>query len=544
MSLNRSALFTVLLAGAVNAQQTPVALQLEQLHTGLTRICDISHCGDDRLFLTLQAGIIRIRDGAGTLLPTPFIDITNRVNDAGNEQGLLGLAFDPNYATNGLFYLHYTGGTGNGSSVVARYQVSSDPNVADPATEDTLFTWPQPYSNHNGGDLDFGPDGYLYVAFGDGGSGGDPQNNAQDLSDPLGDIIRIDVSDPDTTYTIPPSNPLVDMISPVDTMPEIWASGLRNPYRIGFDSETGDFWTGDVGQNAVEEVDYWPAGDNTHPNFGWRCYEGNNAYNTAGCLGAGAYVAPVTAHPQANQGWCSVIGGRVYRGDVFWRIEGRFIYTDYCGGQFYSLEQDEFGAWVRTQLLSSGTFGFSVIAEGNDGELYAGNNSNGRLYRIKELCTAQPPTLLVTDATLSSSDAISYQWYNDGTIVSGETAQVFTPSVAGYYSVLATVNTGCQLFSDTVWFSPVGLGVEHPSGMEMQIRPNPADDRVWVDSELPAESRLLLIDAQGRIIADQRVAATGPASMDLAGVAEGAYVLRAVARDGSPLGQLSITVKH
>ena len=211
----------------------------------------------------------------------PFLDIHTRVN-SGGEQGLLGLAFDPNYAESGFFYVYYIFGGGNGSSRISRFSVTANPDSAAEASEQVIYSWPQPYSNHNGGDIHFGPDGYLYIGLGDGGSGGDPEGYAQNMSDPLGDMIRIDVSDPDTTYTIPPTNPFAGLVG--DTLPEIWASGLRNPFRWGFDALTGDLWIGDVGQNAFEEVDFWPAGAlyNSHPNFGWNCYEGFGAYCSTG----------------------------------------------------------------------------------------------------------------------------------------------------------------------------------------------------------------------------------------------------------------------
>ncbi|MBK7382488.1 MAG: PQQ-dependent sugar dehydrogenase [Flavobacteriales bacterium] len=531
-----SLLFALLLVGIVRAQETAVTLQLEQIATGLTRICDISHCGDDRLFLTLQAGVIKIMDASNTVLPTPFLDITDRVQSTENEQGLLGLTFDPDYLTNGFFYVDYVTGSGSGTTRISRFSVTADPNVADPNSEQILYTRAQPFWNHNGGDLAFGPDGYLYVGFGDGGSGGDPNNNAQNMNIALGKLIRIDVSGP-TGWSVPPDNPFA---TATDTLPEIFANGLRNPWRWSFDAVTGDLWIGDVGQDAVEEVDFWPAGDLTGPNFGWRCYEANNAYNTAGCLPAASYVAPVAAHPQSQQNWCSVIGGRVYRGPTYWRVEGRYIYTDYCGGQFYTLERNDLGAWVRTQVLGNGGFGFSCIGENNSLEMYAGNNSNGRLYKIKEVCTAQRPTISANAGVITSTTATAYQWYRSGTVVSGETGQAITPTVEGNYYVLATVNTGCQLFSDTLWYSPVG--VEEVEGVSYVVRPIPADDRIWIDGALPAGAVMRLIDASGRVVIEKRAGNSATFSIGLEGVVEGVYILRATRVDGSAILQRSVTI--
>lgn len=538
----------LLLAGAftitASAQtSSPIALQLQQVATGLNRITDISHCGDARLFLTLQPGTIRILDGAGTLLPTPFLDITGPVNNSGNEQGLLGLAFPPNYADSGYFYVHYTGGTGNGTTVIARYSVTADPNVADPASGQILYTWPQPYSNHNGGDLDFGADGYLYVGLGDGGSGGDPLNNAQDLTDPLGDMIRLDVSDPDTTYTIPPTNPYADVDAVVDTLPEIWATGLRNPFRFGFDRLTGDLWIGDVGQNAVEEVDFWPAGDNSGPNFGWRCYEANSPYNTAGCQPQSSYVAPVSVHQQSAQSWCSVIGGRVYRGPTYWRIEGRYIYTDYCGGQFYSLQPNGVGGWTRTQLLASAQYGFSCIGENAAGELFAGNNETDILWRIKETCADSLPTITLTDGVLSSTPATGYQWYLNGTSVPGATGQTYTPPVAGNYTLLATFTGGCQLVADTsFWVSPVG--VEEDVTDLMIVRPVPANDVLRVEGLDARAAELDLVDATGRVVLKGIRPAGGNATIPVTRLPEGAYTLVVRRIDGSPIARRPVVIQH
>ena len=185
-------LLLVFLPATFAYSQTPVSINLQSFATGLPSVVDLAHAGDERLFAVLQPGTIRIINADGTVVPTPFLDITSRVN-SGGEQGLLGLAFDPNYVQNGFFYVNYIFGSGNGNTRISRFQVSSDPNVALDTTEQVIYTWPQPYSNHNGGDLDFGPDGYLYVGFGDGGSAGDPEGRAQDVSNPLGDMIRIDV---------------------------------------------------------------------------------------------------------------------------------------------------------------------------------------------------------------------------------------------------------------------------------------------------------------------------------------------------------------
>ncbi len=409
--LKRTLLFTsiFLLGGHWIGAQTSIALVPEA--TGLDDIVDISHAGDERIFCTLQPGTIMIVLN-GSVLPMPFLDITDRVT-FGGERGLLGLAFDPNFDTNGWFYVNYTASDPDLVTRISRFTVpDSTPNLADPNSEEIVYTWPQPYGNHNGGDLDFGPDGMLYIGFGDGGSGGDPQNHAQTLTDPLGDLLRIDVSLPGDTFLIPADNPYA---SSIDTLPEIWANGLRNPWRFGFDALSGDLWIGDVGQGNWEEIDFWPAEDNSGPNFGWRCYEGFAPYDTAGCGPAANYVQPIVVQP--NLPWCSIIGGRVYRGSAFSSLYGRFIYSDYCEGEFRSLTPDGVGGWVDELLLATQDQGFVVIAEDSALELYAGNKNQGILYHIVD------PMMAITERG-DVSFAVFPNPATDRLIVEGELSMV------------------------------------------------------------------------------------------------------------------------
>ena len=273
--------------------------------TGVANPVAITHAGDGsgRLFITLQGGQIIIYDGT-QVLPTPFLDITSLVS-AGGERGLLGTAFHPSYANNGMLFVNYT--DINGDTVIARYTVSVNPNLADPNSAFILLTITQPFGNHNGGQLQFGPDGYLYIGMGDGGSGGDPLNNGQDIHTLLGAMLRLDV-DHGMPYAIPPGNPYVFS----DGLDEIWAIGLRNPWRFSFDRETGDLYIGDVGQNLWEEIDYHAAGTPGGVNFGWRCREGTHDYSFFGdCLTA-ELTDPIAEYSRAEGR--SVTGGFVYRG--------------------------------------------------------------------------------------------------------------------------------------------------------------------------------------------------------------------------------------
>jgi glucose/arabinose dehydrogenase len=347
---------------------------------GLTAI---THAGDARLFLTLQAGTIRIWDGT-QLLPAPFLDLSSRISCCG-ERGLLSTAFHPAYANNGFFFVDYT--DGNGDTVVARYRVSSnDPNRADPASATTLLTIGQPFANHNGGQLQFGPDGFLYVGMGDGGSGNDPECFAQSEASLLGKMLRIDVDQNVSTppfYGIPPENPFVGIGGP----DEAWAKGLRNPWRFSFDRLTGDLFIADVGQGDFEEIDYQRINSRGGENYGWKVMEGTHCGGggDSGCsapvppCGSPAYTLPVLEYDHSG-GRCSVTGGYVYRGPSVPEIYGSYIFGDYCSGEIWSAIPQQSGPWSFTALPVSApnltTFGVDF-----SGELYVGTGS-GTLYRF------------------------------------------------------------------------------------------------------------------------------------------------------------------
>lgn len=356
-------------------------ISLQSFVTGLTLPVDVAHCGDDRIFVVQRNGIIRIIKN-GVLQTKPFLDIDARVNSGGGEQGLLGLAFHPDYAENGYFFVNYTyddpdaTGTGDWNTRVSRFQVSAEnPDSAVASSEMVVLPLVQPFDNHNGGDLDFGPDGYLYIPFGDGGDGGDPGNRAQNPQNLLGKMLRIAVDS--LPYTIPPDNPFVN---DPNTLDEIWAIGLRNPWRFGFDRLTGDIWIGDVGQGTREEVNFEPANSGGGVNYGWRCYEGNVPYNTSGCAAIGTYEFPVFDYDNNSLG-CSVVGGRVYRGCRYPNMYGYYFFNDYCSGRFWEIH-DSSGTFVQHQLLDGTNFRFTAMGEDVFGELYVTSMSDGILYRL------------------------------------------------------------------------------------------------------------------------------------------------------------------
>lgn len=305
-----------------------------------------------------------------------FLDITGIVQ-SGGEQGLLGLAFHPNYSSNGYFYVNYTGN--NSDTYISRFSVSiANPDSADPASELNLLSIPQPFGNHNGGCIKFGPDGFLYIGMGDGGSWGDPGDRSQDSLEYLGKMLRIDV-DNGNPYAVPASNPFVGMPG---VLPEIWALGLRNPWRFSFDRQTGDLWIGDVGQNNWEEINFQPAVSAGGENYGWRCYEANASYNLTGCPGINNFEFPVFDYDHSG-GNCSVTGGFVYRGTQYPNLNGHYLFTDYCSGMIWTV-YDSSGFWGTTYQGQFNNFDYSSFGEDANGELYVAGLGSGIVYHIED----------------------------------------------------------------------------------------------------------------------------------------------------------------
>jgi glucose/arabinose dehydrogenase len=406
----------------LKVEPTTPDVSVSAFATGLSQplgIVNSGIAGDERLFIVQKSGLIRIVQGNGSVLPTPFLDISNLVS-GGSEQGLLGLAFHPEYGENGYFFVNYTDTGGN--TQIVRYRVNpTDPNVADPDSALTVLSVTQPLSNHNGGNLEFGPDGYLYIGLGDGGGSGDPGNYGQNMASLLGKMLRIDpviptiipppdpiptptqqlylpyiqkaegevapppYLDPDCgsgNYFIPADNPFVE--DTPDTCNEIWAAGLRNPWRFSFDRLLGDLYIADVGQNAWEEVNWQPASSPGGENYGWRCYEGNHPYNLTGCGPAELYTFPIHEYNH-SQGDRSITGGSVYRGSDYPALWGHYLFGDYMSGRFWALHPDGDGGW---QIISFGSllgnFSLSSFGEDINGELYASHLGNGTIYRIQE----------------------------------------------------------------------------------------------------------------------------------------------------------------
>ncbi len=369
---------------------TPLQLEIAPPVGGFTSPLDLQEPADGsgRLFVVEQGGRVRIIQSDGQLVPAPFIDIATRPGfTSGGETGLLGLAFHPNYAANGRFYVNYTRYSGAQLQTVIAEFTASPPgaDTASPASERILFTVDQPFTNHNGGGLAFGPDGFLYIGLGDGGSGGDPFCNAQNLDTLLGKMLRIDVNGtppPGGQYVVPSTNPFANQPG---ERGEIWLYGLRNPFRFSFDLFTGDLYIGDVGQNAYEEVDLLNASQGG-ANLGWNLFEGTHPYSSACTQTGNTLTPPIFDYSHAN-GDTVVTGGYVYRGTSIPSLAGTYVFGDFGSGRVWTLAKNEQGQWVRSPnpVLTLGSDNLSSFGETQHGELYVVRYSSGEVARIREV---------------------------------------------------------------------------------------------------------------------------------------------------------------
>jgi glucose/arabinose dehydrogenase len=373
-------LLTLTVAHA-QAPINPADYALTLVTDGLTQPLGLAHAGDDRLFIVQKSGQVRVFK-AGALLPTPFLDVSGLIGTA-SERGLLGLAFHPDYAANGWVFINYTNTVG--ATVIARLTRSAaDPDQADAASRVTVLSVARNRSNHNGGHLAFGPDGYLYIGMGDSGGGGDPDNSAQSPTDLRGKMLRINV---DTLpYTIPPDNPFIGPQTP-DVADEVWALGLRNPWRYSFDRLTGDLYIADVGQNAREEVSFQAGGSPGGQNYQWRRLEGTFLYSPSTVLTLGTSTPPILEYPHTEGS--SITGGYVYRGSELPALTGYYLFGDFINGQTWLARRTGGGAWVRLPFLNNGQ-GLSSFGEDAAGELYLMNLFNGRLFKLTQAASAAP----------------------------------------------------------------------------------------------------------------------------------------------------------
>ncbi|GFO61404.1 glucose dehydrogenase [Geomonas silvestris] len=381
LSVKRVAVGILLLVSLLSACESPnvgssaaakgtETLTLTKVASGFKHPTTITNAADGsgRLFIVEQGGRIRILHD-GQVLPKPFLDISHLVTRDGGEQGLLGLAFPPDYAHRKQIYVDYTNKEGIGNTVIARISLASgDANRADPRSLTRLLTIKQPYANHNGGEIVFGPDKMLYIGMGDGGSAGDPKRNGQNARSLLGKLLRIDVLGATEPYAVPAGNPFGN---------EVWAYGLRNPWRFSFDRGTGDLYIADVGQDLVEEIDYQPDGKGAGANYGWSIMEGSRCFRQPGCKEEGLTM-PVAEY-RHGEGDCSVTGGYVYRGKHR-ALQGIYFYGDFCSGRIWGLKREE-GNW-KTWLVKESGLAISTFGEDESGELYVADYGKGDIYRV------------------------------------------------------------------------------------------------------------------------------------------------------------------
>lgn len=355
-------------AESVTGFSDPGGFEWKLLAEGIDRPTDLTDPGNGALWVLSQGGVIYQVRGAET---SAVMDISNEVGSSGSEQGLLGIALDPGFDQNRYFYVNYTDQGGN--TVIARFTAADDLNSADPQSEEQLIHVDQPYANHNGGSMVFGPDGYLYIGLGDGGSGGDPQNNGQSTDTLLGKLLRIDVSK-GQGYSVPESNPYAGG----GGLPEIYAIGLRNPWRFSFDRATGDLYIADVGQNQYEEVDFEPAGSPPGANFGWRLREASHPFKGTPATGLNL-IEPIWEYDHGAG--CSITGGFVYRGKELAEFNGIYLVGDFCSGTIWGLLRGADGNWT-SQVLWSQQGSLTSFGQDRAGELYFLNRANGGVYQL------------------------------------------------------------------------------------------------------------------------------------------------------------------
>ncbi|MBR9845331.1 MAG: T9SS type A sorting domain-containing protein [Algicola sp.] len=439
---------TLLFMCIIYASSYSQDIELEMFATGFSSPVNVKHAGDDRLFVVERSGVIKILNADGTTNSTSFLDISGRVT-SGGEQGLLAMAFHPNYSANGYFYVNYINSSGD--TVISRF-TRATADTADDNSELILMTISQPFGNHNGGDMHFGTDGYLYISTGDGGSGNDPGNRAQDLGLLLGKILRIDVDGTSNgNYGIPPDNPFVGNSTALD---EIWAYGLRNPWKWSFDRDNGDMWIADVGQSAREEINKVPASSTGGENYGWKCYEGSIIGTFVTGCDAITHTPPVAEYNYGGTPFkCSITGGYRYRGTLQSSLEGFYFFADYCSDQIGIVREtspDVFQLTFEDQFNG----GISAFAEDVNGELFVVGLVSGTISRIIDA------NLSIDEATIESvkmfpnpSDAV----VNFDT--TGTSSQI---NMITFYNILGkTVKTVSEFTNQNISISTKNL----PSGI-------------------------------------------------------------------------------
>ena len=461
-TLHYLALVAVLLLNIQTFAQKPHLTFTTVVNSGLVQPVYITNCKDDRLFIVEQQGRIRIKHPGVAALDT-FMDINSLVGGGsgiGTETGLLSVAFHPDYKQNGYFYVDYT--NNNFNTTIARFTVNpADSNKALVSSQVILLTIWQPYSNHNGGQLQFGSDGYLYIGMGDGGSANDPGNRAHNKDSLLGKILRIDVNN-GLPYTIPLDNPFINAPNGV-ARHEVYTYGMRNPWRFSFDRLTGDLWIGDVGQGAWEEIDFLAKGTGAGEDFGWRCWEGTHVAGNSGCSGIVNQHPPIYEYAHGN--YCSVTGGFIYRGAQYANLFGNYLFVDYCFSTIQSLK-DSAGTIIHYNDTTFNGGGSDIVSFGEDmyGELYCAELTAGKIYKIGEVTDCPVAYIAATD-TLMVCDSVKmlitplgqnliYHW-TDGSGAAIGATNTLSVSQSGWYHV-DVVNAALCSNTDSVYVNLLG----------------------------------------------------------------------------------------
>jgi glucose/sorbosone dehydrogenase/type IX secretion system substrate protein len=475
--------------------------------TGLTNPIDIKNCGDDRLFVAERNGRIRVINPDSTLRPAPFLDIISKVSGLSGEEGFLGFCFSPDYKTSGKFYVSYTAFSGTQLiSVIEQYKVSAaDSNIADPTSALRLITVNQPYTNHKGGNLMFGQDGYLYIFWGDGGNAGDPYGNGQNKTVLLAKILRIDVSNSTTAqpYAIPPTNPFADSTGAIRK--EIWAYGLRNPFRDSFDPITNDFWIGDVGQNLHEEIDFQPAGDKGGHNYGWNIMEGFSCYSPASNCDSTGITLPIYDYPH-TVGDC-IIGGYVYRSIQSRSLWGTYIFADYVSQWIDGLKQVNGTIEGQVVRMLSNIGGGGPISFGVDRyyDQYVCLNGNATIYKLHDGDANPFPKAYFTPTALSDTSFslqalegrnITYQWLYENAPVAGATSPLYAANRQGTYRLVVTNLLGNKDTSQPFIVSASSVALESFAGERI------SNSKVLLTWETLAEQNNVGFEIQRKLESD------------------------------------------
>lgn len=454
-------------------------------------------------FAVYQEGFIQSLEEDDTPAKT-LLDIRNTKLVTGGELGLLGLAFHPQFPDQPYFYTNYTAQNDafQTMTLISRWTYLPESQSADPNSELILLSIDQPYSNHNGGCIQFGPDGYLYIGMGDGGSGGDPQGFAQNRQSLLGKMLRLDVTTDIDQYLIPDDNPFADDDA---TMDEIWTLGMRNPWKFSFDRLNGDLWIGDVGQNLREEIHFQAANHPGGDNYGWNCKEGFLDYNdpSSACDDNPVLVDPLLDYGHVNGNGCSITGGYVYRGCQYPDLYGKYIYGDFCSGRIWVLAQDEEGNWANEIIYETNGM-ISTFGEDEYGEMYVVDYFNG-VYKIGDDNPFIAGIAVSTEEHVLNTQPLhpnnSYQWYLDGVAIDGATSYYYTATESGSYTVEVTTENGCSYISDAITLNINAIN-ELPYVEDFSIHPIPFDENLFIEIALQKSTQVnvKLLDLSGRII--------------------------------------------